>query len=182
MKTTPPAETPKSDSDPQRGAATAEVIEMVPRVLRIQHLLVPIDFSAAAEKALRYAVSFAEQFDARITLLHVQPGPYYLGEIGEFPTAIPAPGPSTETLQARLEAEAKRLIPAGVLERTLCRVGPAFDEICNAAREMPIDLIIISTHGHTGLKHVLLGSTAERVVRHAPCPVLVVREHEREFA
>ena len=62
------------------------------------------------------------------------------------------------------------------------RRGVAFEEIGNAARELSSDLIVINTHGYTGLKHVMVGSTAERVIRHAPCPVLVVREHEREFA
>ncbi len=61
------------------------------------------------------------------------------------------------------------------------RLGSAYHEICAAAKDEEVDLIIIATHGHTGLKHVVLGSTAERVVRHAPCPVLTVRVHEHEF-
>jgi nucleotide-binding universal stress UspA family protein len=61
------------------------------------------------------------------------------------------------------------------------RTGTAFLEIAEAAKSLEADLIIIATHGYTGLKHLLLGSTAERVVRSAPCPVLVVREHEHEF-
>lgn len=65
--------------------------------------------------------------------------------------------------------------------RTATRTGRAYDEIAAAARDENADLIVISTHGYTGLKHVLLGSTTERVVRHAPCPVLVIRQHEREF-
>ena len=64
---------------------------------------------------------------------------------------------------------------------TLARVGRPFVEISELAREMEVDLIILGTHGYTGLKHVLLGSTAERVVRHAPCPVLTVRAEEHEF-
>jgi universal stress protein A len=63
----------------------------------------------------------------------------------------------------------------------LVRSGVAFDEIAKVARELKVDLIILSTHGHTGLKHVFLGSTAENVVRRAPCAVLVVREQEHEF-
>ena len=64
---------------------------------------------------------------------------------------------------------------------TLVRSGVAFDEIVKVARELKVDLIILSTHGHTGLKHGFLGSTAENVVRRAPCPVLVVREQAHEF-
>lgn len=62
------------------------------------------------------------------------------------------------------------------------RVGKAFHEIVTAAKQANADLIVIATHGHTGFKHVMLGSTAERVVRHAPCPVLVVRGGRHEFA
>ena len=65
--------------------------------------------------------------------------------------------------------------------KTLVRTGSPADEIVDAAKEMGVDLIILSTHGRTGLKHLLLGSMTENVVRRAPCPVLVVREREREF-
>ena len=73
-----------------------------------------------------------------------------------------------------------RVDPA-LVEALLVRDGAPFDEICKAAKEIESDLIVIATHGYTGLKHVFLGSTAERVVRHAPCPVLIVRERERDF-
>jgi nucleotide-binding universal stress UspA family protein len=65
--------------------------------------------------------------------------------------------------------------------RCLARIGRAFDEICQVARRLHADLIVTVTHGYTGLKRALIGSTAECIVRHAPCPVLVVREKEREF-
>ena len=67
------------------------------------------------------------------------------------------------------------------MEKALVRYGRSFHEIAEAARTLKVDLIILSTHGYTGLKHALLGSATERVVRHAPCPVLVVREREHEF-
>lgn len=162
--------------------ATGEVIEMVPRVLGIQRILVPLDFSKPAEKALHYAVSFARQCDSKITMLHVRPLPHYGTELGYIPATLPADEPSGKAIKDRLAADARRLVPPGMLDRTLVRVGTAFDEICSAAGELRADLIIISTHGYTGIKHALLGSTAERVVRHAPCPVLVVREREHEFA
>ena len=163
-------------------APAGDVVEMLPRVLGIQRILVPIDFSAPAEKALRYAVSFARQFDAKITLIHVRPVPYYPAEMGGIPTVFPINEPPAEKVQARLDAVVKRLVPPEMRARTLLRVGAAYDEICKAARDAKVDLIVIATHGHTGLTHMLLGSTAERVVRHASCPVLVVREHEHEFA
>lgn len=163
-------------------APDGEVIDMIPRVLNLQRILVPVDFSKPADKALRYAVSFARQFDAKITLLHVSPQTCYPAELAGFPTVIPPNEPGAKAIRARLEAHAARFVPPELRDRTLLRVGPAFDEICRVARAGKTDLIIIATHGHTGLKHALLGSTAERVVRHAPCPVLVVRETEREFA
>ncbi|MDB6035068.1 MAG: hypothetical protein JWM16_5406 [Verrucomicrobiales bacterium] len=71
-------------------------------------------------------------------------------------------------------------IERGLVEKNLVRTGVPYHEISNAARTLKTDLIIIATHGNTGLKHFLLGSTTERVVRHASCPVFVVREDERE--
>ena len=68
-----------------------------------------------------------------------------------------------------------------LLKEVLVRVGTAFEVITNVARDCKADVIVITTHGHTGLKHVFMGSTAERVVRHAPCPVFVVRKCEHEF-
>lgn len=158
------------------------VIDLIPRVLRVRRILVPVDFSKPASKAVRYAASFARQFDAKITLLHVCPVPYYPAELGGIPTVIPSNEPSTALIRDRLDAEAKRFIPEAMRSRSLIRVGAAFDEVCKTASELKSDLIIIATHGHTGLKHVFLGSTAERIVRHAPCPVLVVREAQHDFA
>jgi universal stress protein A len=161
---------------------SGDIIEMVPRLLGIRRILVPLDFSTSAEKALRYAISFARQFDARVTLVHVRPTTYYPAGMGEFATILPANEPPLDQIEADLKKNAARLVPPGMCERTVVRIGAAYDEICRVAEELAIDVIIIATHGHTGLKHALLGSTAERVVRHAPCPVLVVREHEQEFA
>ena len=69
-----------------------------------------------------------------------------------------------------------------MIEQVLIRSGMPSDEICIAARENESDLIVVTTHGYTGFKHFLLGSTAERVVNRAPCPVLIVRKRERDFA
>lgn len=88
---------------------------------------------------------------------------------------------TTEKYCERLGGIGRRHVRKGMLGDLLVRDGSPFDEICNAARESDSDLIVIATHGRTGLKHVFLGSTAERVVRHAPCPVLIVRERGRDF-
>jgi universal stress protein A len=151
-----------------------------PTAIRVRRILVPLDFSADSEKALSYASSLAQQFKAKISLLHVRPTLYYAGEMGIVPEVTSA-GESVEKYRERLGAIGRSRAPEGMVEHLLVRDGTPFDEICNAARENESDLIVIATHGYTGLKHVFLGSTAERVVRHAPCPVLIVRERERDF-
>ncbi|MGB8463311.1 MAG: universal stress protein [Terrimicrobiaceae bacterium] len=85
-------------------------------------------------------------------------------------------------IEEDLNALAKRMIEPELLKEALVRVGPAFEEITNVTGDCEADLIVITTHGPTGIRHVVIGSTAERVVRHAPCPVLVVRKREHEFA
>jgi universal stress protein A len=152
----------------------------VPEV-NLKKILVPIDFSEQSRKAMEYALSFGRQFNAEILLLHVI----------EF-TPLPAPPLAVvqdETTQAKLhESSAKELgewreaISSQAAVRASVRDGiSAHAEIVRAATEGNIDLIILGTQGRTGLAHLLIGSTAERVVRHAPCPVLVVREREHDF-
>ena len=141
---------------------------------RLKQILVPIDFSDCSKKALRYAIPFARQFEAEITLLNVIQYP-----VGAVELMI-GYGQIVDESKKALDtqwAEIKGLVPS----RTVLREGNPPVEIVRAATELDSDLIILSTHGHSGLAHVLLGSTAERVVRYAPCPVLVVREREHEF-
>jgi universal stress protein A len=149
--------------------------------LQIKSILVPIDFSAPSKKALDYAVPFAEQFGAKLTLLHVVEPVATPDFANSFPLMM-----ENDKLMAECKAQLQSLvkqeaIDPKLVEKTLVRQGRSFHEITDAARTLKADLIIISTHGYTGLKHALLGSTAERVVRHAPCPVLVVREREHEL-
>ena len=149
-------------------------------VFQLKQILVPVDFSECSRKALRYAVPMARQFDAGLSLVYVVQLAYAFGEFG--PTDYPA-------MEVDMKAEAERQlgelaaqeIGTSVPFTTRVRVGRPATEIVEAARQLESDLIIIATHGHTGLRHVLLGSVAENVVRHAPCPVLTVRQHEREF-
>lgn len=147
--------------------------------IKIREILVPVDFSDCAEKALTYAIPFAKQFDARITLLHVVQLNYLVGT--EFATV------DYTFVEKDLRTQAARQLErlSGLSERVTCktevRTGQPVVEIVEAAKRLQTDLIIISTHGRTGLKHMLLGSVAENIVRHAPCPVLVVREKEHEF-
>ena len=149
--------------------------------LQIRSILVPIDFSAPSTKALKYAAAFAERFGAKLTLLHV------IEPIGipDFATTSPLVMESDKLV--RLSEDKLRGWPARcdieskLIEKILVRTGRAFHQIAEAARTLKVDLIIIATNGNTGVKHLLLGSTTERVVRYAQCPVFVVREEEREI-
>jgi len=163
-------------------AANPAVVKLVPTLLKIGRVLVPVDFSDCSLKLLHYAVRFGEQFGSKLILAHViesYPIDYVLG-----------PQNATDSNQWRFEkarTQLERMCESLAWPRTVCaeRVvlfGKPFHQICDAAKERSIDLIIIATHGRTGLQRLQLGSTAERVVRHAPCPLLVVREREKEFA
>lgn len=157
-----------------------EVIELVPALLKLKTILVPIDFSETSKKALVYAVRMAEQFGSKIILLSVVE-PVVTPDYGFHPLMLET-DKARNVVKARLEKVCREvLLPAKMIERVLVRYGSPYAEITNAARTLKADLIILTTHGYTGLKHVFMGSTAERVVRHAPCPVLTVREKEHEF-
>ena len=144
------------------------------KLFNLQHILVPVDFSDCSKKAVQYAVHFAKQFGAELTLLHVAPLYPIVSEMGPF---------NIEDFQdGRTNLEIVRLTIGDFVPcHTLLRTGTPAIEIAGVARELNMDLIILSTHGHKGLTRVILGSTAEMVMRHAPCPVLVVREKEHDF-
>jgi nucleotide-binding universal stress UspA family protein len=153
-----------------------------PPVFRLKRILVPTDFSPSSAKALVYALAFAKQSQAEIILLHVVEPicyPMYGQELATDLSGFQADMVKASDLQLAkfIQDHAAGYGPL----KLLVREGGAFWEIVEAAQDEDVDLIILSTHGHTGLRHVLLGSTAERVVQHAPCPVLTVRETEHEF-
>ena len=161
--------------------SSAPVIDLVPSFLRLKKILVPVDLSEFSIKAVSYATRFAKQLGATLVLLHVV-------EPVRYPESVLIPPAMEETNRARLKLAraslakfATQQVPAGIATETVTRLGHAFSEIATAAKDLDADLIIIATHGHTGLKHLFLGSTAERVVRLAPCPVLTVREREHDF-
>lgn len=139
---------------------------------KINSILVPIDFSTPSLKAFKYALDYAKEFHAKVTLLHV----LEVLAVPEFATYPIVPDSDRmEAVKRKLTQLATRRGAApGVLAAVKVRTGVPFKEITRAAESLKIDLIVIATHGYTGLAHVLLGSTAERVVRHARCPVLVV--------
>jgi len=143
--------------------------------MSIQHVLVPTDFSASAERALDYAIRLARTLNARLTVLHVmQPVPMAGVDMG---VALPETylQEVEKAVQAGMEEALARVTAAGLTAERLVLYGVPFQDIVETAKARQVDLIVMGTHGHTGLMHVLLGSVAERVVRLAPCSVLVVR-------
>lgn len=144
--------------------------------LKLARLLVPVDFSDCSLRALDYALALAEQFGSKIILLHiVEPAVYPENYLVASPALDETNQNLLESARERLSALSHKRIGHRLPAETLVRMGRAHSEIPDTAKALGADLIILGTHGYTGLKHVLLGSTAERVVRHAPCPVLTVR-------
>jgi nucleotide-binding universal stress UspA family protein len=174
--------TSASATGPAPAGAVSTSSPTAASALEVKRLLVPLDFSAHAMKALRYATAFARLFRARLIVLHVTEPIVYPSDFGYAPLPPQALEENfQQDARERLEAVASEQSAAGVACEVALRLGKPYQEIAAAAREMQVDLIVITTHGYAGLTHVLLGSTAERVVRHAPCPVLVVRDQETDF-
>jgi nucleotide-binding universal stress UspA family protein len=148
----------------------------------VRKILFPTDFSEPSEAAWAFALSFAKEFGAVVVLLHVVPEPPRLAEayeMGYTPERfIKAATEEANRLMADMQAKAAdwkvTLLPR-------IRQGVEFREIIAAAREEEADLIVMGTHGRTGLAHALIGSVAEKVVRKAPCPVLTVRHPKMKF-
>ena len=148
----------------------------------IKKVLVPIDFSDYSKNSLRYAVNFAKQFNAEIYLIYVVEPVIYPPDFSMGQIAIPSVNAEwDERAKVELDNLAKTEIPEGFNVKTILKNGKPFLEIIDTASEENIDLIIIATHGHSGVEHILFGSTAEKVVRKAPCPVLTLREPVKGF-
>jgi nucleotide-binding universal stress UspA family protein len=148
--------------------------------LKLKVIVVPVDFSAESKKALSYASKLAAGFGAVLRVIHVVETAPFLNDLPNAMLTRSENEIAREALvklQALAQDEINELIPV----QPEVRIGKPFREIVGAAKVLGADLIVIATHGYTGLKHALLGSTAERVVQHAPCPVLVVRESQNEF-
>lgn len=147
-------------------------------MLTLKKILCPVDFSDLSLNALRFAVDLANTFQAELHLLHVFEG-YDAISLNPEVALTPMPGwliklkeVCHEKLAALPSAELAARCPALVRAH---REGPAIHEILDYAAHQKIDLIVLATHGRTGLKHLLMGSVAENVVRSAACPVLTIR-------
>jgi nucleotide-binding universal stress UspA family protein len=141
-----------------------------------QHFLVPIDFSEYANQALDYAITLAGKLGARVTLLHV----IQLLPLGGMDMGVTLPATYFQDLEAEIRRDMasllERVTAAGLEGDSVIIHGVPFHEIIEAAKAQQVDLIVMGTHGRTGLQHMFLGSVAEKVVRLAPCPVLVARQ------
>jgi nucleotide-binding universal stress UspA family protein len=151
------------------------------QVKLIRNILAPIDFSDYSKNALKYATQFAKEFNSALHLIYVVEPMIYPADFSMGQIAIP----STDIdLHSRAEEELNNLaktIDPSLKVSTIIRTGKPFVEIIEEAKEKDIDLIIIASHGHTGVEHLLFGSTAEKIVRKAPCPVLTLREPIKGF-
>ncbi len=134
---------------------------------RIQHILVPLDFSGKSRQALRYAVPVAQKFTAKIHLVHVLPAPGK-AELADLPRL-------KLTVLRRLGEMAVELLPPRLRAGNAVLFGKPATQILQLAEKNNIDLIVLTTKGRSGLARALVGSTAESIMRHAPCPVLSVR-------
>ncbi len=151
-------------------------------MVTIRKVLFPTDFSEASEAAWGFALSFAKEFRAEVVLLHVVPEPPRLAEAYEM-------GFTPERFTQAAIEEARHLMADMIAKAAdwevritpQVRQGVEFREIIQAAREAAADLIVMGTHGRTGLAHALIGSVAEKVVRKAPCPVLTVKHPKMTF-
>ena len=148
----------------------------------IQKILVPIDFSDYSRSALKYAVNFCKNCKADMFLIYVVEPVIYPPDFSMGQIAIPSVNSEwDERARQELDKLAKEQIPSGVAVKTIIKTGKPFVEIIETAGELDVDLIIIATHGRSGVEHILFGSTAEKVVRKAPCPVLTLREPIKGF-
>ena len=149
-----------------------------------KRVLWPTDFSELSLQGGRYARGFCDVFGAKLHMVHVIPPPLS----PDMSVIVPAEVPiaiSEPELVAAAESALQRLIDEQFEgDETIefaAIYGNPWSAICKYAHENEIELIVVATHGHTGLRHVLIGGTAERIVQHAPCPVLTVKDPEREF-
>lgn len=148
----------------------------------IQRILVPTDFSSCSRAGLNYALSWAEHTGARVQVVHVAETPALVGP----DLMVTMPDHPARTIAEWIDAEATKAMgrflaevyrPENVAIESAVFVGDIAERIAMAAKDWRADLIVVGTHGRTGLSHMLMGSVAEKILRVAPCPVLTLREN-----
>jgi universal stress protein A len=152
--------------------------------VRPERILWPTDFSELSIRGGHYALGFCQHFGAELHIIHVIPPPLSPDVSLVVPAEVPVTVAEPEIVEASEEA-LKKLIQEHFsgYEKLAAKVffGNPWPGVCDYAKEHAIDLIVVTTHGRTGLSHALIGSTAERIVQHAPCPVLTIKDREKDF-
>ena len=148
-------------------------------MLSIKKILIPIDGSESSMEALRYASSFAGEFNITIYLMAViEPHHGMYDAYAEQIILAQRESEIISVVNERLEETKKKAKEMGIQNTiTVTRVGTPYAKIIEIAEEEEIDLIVMGTHGRSGIAHFLIGSVTEKVIRTAPCPVLVIRPH-----
>ena len=145
----------------------------------IERILVAVDFSESSKAALEYALSVADKFNSAVALVHAVEPCVYPEDLAAGISVDEIDARWTKKKKEELEAFRRAAIKEGRPSTLIVTRGTAWAQIVETAKSWPANLIVIGTRGLTGLKHVLVGSTAERVVRHATCPVLVVHAAQK---
>ncbi len=150
-------------------------------MINIKNILCPVDYSVYSEKALQYAIEFAGKYGAKLFLIHVLDIRVYDINDPDLYNVNIVDAETISKLKERLLKCVTEDTKGRVSVEAIVLQGVPFAEIIKASKEYDIDLIVLGTHGRTGLSHAIMGSVAEKVVRKAPCPVLTVRHPEHDF-
>ena len=144
--------------------------------LGIRSILVPIDFSVHSKNALKYAVPLAEKFGASLHLVYVVEPTIYPADLGFGQVVLPGVEDELREKGAgELQSLIEREIGKRVKATSAVRSGNPHQEILREAEDKAVDMIVVATHGHSGVEHMLFGSTADRIVRRSKVPVLTIR-------
>jgi len=147
----------------------------------VEKILCPVDFSEHSLYALQTATEMAAKFSAKLYLMHVLT-PVPIMPTSPHPVDFDVPGYQKElekNAQKNLDELLKNKIPGDVQAEKVLKLGSPAHEINKFAEDEQLDLVVVSTHGHTGLQHLVFGSVAEKIIRHAHCPVLTLRSFEK---
>jgi nucleotide-binding universal stress UspA family protein len=151
-------------------------------MIEIKKILFPTDFSEYSRHALKYAKALAKSFKAKLYVLHVCEHPIAGAGIEAYHFSVPEYVADLEQRERKaLDTSVAEIKEQGLEVEPIFILGRAYQEIVKTAKELDVDVITMATHGNKGLSHFVFGSTAEKVVRLAPCPVLTVKHPEHDF-
>ena len=146
-------------------------------MLSLETIVVPTDFSDYSLRALAYAIGLAEMYEASVKLVYVNEPALHVSDVTWMGLDAGArENTRLKKAQENLDNIVSEQFPPGLPSEAVVLSGDAVDEIIRYADEVQADLIVMATHGRTGISHILMGSTAEHVVRRAPCPVLTLKQ------